>query len=98
MKKQIEQTGVVPALALIMDVQNERFGTRAGSIIKRINAAFALPKHQLRGAGHVGQPSALVNLRLVNATTADQLPEMTGAASGIWLSKKGPIAGREVRP
>jgi hypothetical protein len=43
-------------------------------------------------------PTELVKSRFGNASTADQLPEIAGAVSGIAPLRNGPIAGREVRP
>ena len=40
------------------------------------------------------RPVQLVKRRLVKATTADQLPEMAGATSGIAPSRKAPASGR----
>ena len=48
--------------------------------------------------GTAVSPTALVKTRLVKATTADQLPETSGALAGSALFKNAPMAGREFSP
>ncbi len=51
-KYDIEQTRVVPTLALVANVQHERFRARAGSVGKGIDSPFALPDDQAVGPRH----------------------------------------------
>ena len=44
------------------------------------------------------RPTELVKSRFVKALTADQLPEMAGAISGMEPLRNAPMAGRESRP
>src|SRR5271168_5175217 len=53
--------------------------------------------HSRLESGTCVRPTELVNIRLVNATTAVQLPEMAGATSGSTPFKNGPVCGTELR-
>ena len=52
MKRDAEQAGIVPALALVAEVEHEFFFRRAGRILKRPDAAFAFPDAQFIRAGN----------------------------------------------
>src|SRR5215469_12171996 len=55
-------------------------------------------RHNWSVPGTGQRPTEFVNSKLVNATTADQLPEMDGATSGSTPSRNGPVEVRMAIP
>ena len=59
MKRKPEQAGIIPALALIVDVEHELLLRRAGSVLKRPDAALAFPDAKLVRARHKRQADGI---------------------------------------
>ena len=59
MKSEIEQAGIVPALALIAEVENKSFGGGVGIVDERPDAAFAFPNEEAGIAGHGGEAEGI---------------------------------------
>jgi len=55
MKRNAEQPGIIPALALAANIEHERFGIGGRMVGEGPDATFALPNHELRCAGHIGE-------------------------------------------
>jgi hypothetical protein len=52
MKRDTEQTRVIPALADAAEIHDERFRRRGRVVLEMIHAPFAFPDHELRRARH----------------------------------------------
>ena len=59
MKRDAEQAGIVPALALVVDVDDQFFLRRIRGIFKGPDASFALPHAQFIRARHKRQPDGI---------------------------------------
>ena len=55
LKCHAEQAGIVPSLALIVDIQDKFFLGDAGGVFKGPDAAFAFPDAKQVCAGHGGK-------------------------------------------
>src|SRR5206468_3913677 len=55
MKSEVQQTGIIPALALAANIEHERFGIGGRMIGVGPDSTFALPNHELRCAGDIGE-------------------------------------------
>jgi hypothetical protein len=59
MKRHAEQPGIIPALALVANVEDEFFIARTGRIWERPDPAFAFPNAQLIRAGNGAEADAV---------------------------------------
>jgi hypothetical protein len=55
MESEVQQTGIIPALALAANIEHERFGIGGRMVGEGPDATFALPNHELGCAGDIGE-------------------------------------------
>ncbi len=59
MENQIEQAGIIPALALPADIQHQFFARDIGNLVERVNPSFAFPNDQPSGSRHRSQSKCI---------------------------------------
>ena len=98
MKRHAQQPRIIPALALLLKSSTSFFC----AVFELLTNVHMRPSrshtHSRFVPGTHVSPTALVNIKFGNATTADQVPATTGAAGGRTPFKKGAGAGRLVSP
>ena len=59
MESEVQQTGIIPALALAANIEHEPFGTGGRMVGERPDATFAFPNHELRCPGGIGETNGV---------------------------------------